>query len=328
MSNPNFVSDLVAMAKAFEELPEVKAELEATRHDFSVAQDQIQQLQLRIIDLKNAKDEAYANIRKVEVQRDHAEQMFLETDERLNAFRRLVQAFDTDVKSLVKAEEPEPTSAPTAPAEVLPSVDPVSVSSDPTTASPTPATSASPTEDASSTGERAVDPTTATTQASPDTATTTDAFSVENTSTNAPEVASPSDPTLAMESSSENVSSDSVTENDAPLMNSTIEPRPESSTGSNQPEGVSVPSDPTASFTAGDGLSHATATPATDASHEADATTQVSPTLATEVDDVGYHNEPKIIGVGSEAWAAWDDWCARMTKRYPSHLGGWPARTA
>lgn len=108
----NFVHDLVQMAKAFEELPAVRAELEATKTYNDTLHETIQRLELRLIDLKTELDAAHEATRKAEVERDHAERMFLETDDRLNAFRRLVQAFDTDVRSLVAASEPQPAAAP------------------------------------------------------------------------------------------------------------------------------------------------------------------------------------------------------------------------
>ena len=82
MSNPNFVSDLVAMAKAFEELPIVQEALRGSEHQCSQLSDLVQRLELRIIDLKTELDAAHAATRKVEVERDHAERMFLETDDR------------------------------------------------------------------------------------------------------------------------------------------------------------------------------------------------------------------------------------------------------
>lgn len=344
MSNPNFVSDLVAMAKAFEELPQVKAELAESERARTVGIDMIQRLELRLMDLKNEVDAAHAATRRMEVERDHAERMFLETDDRLNAFRRLVQAFDTDVKSLVKAEEPEPASAPTAPAEVLPSVDPVTEPQGESAVDPTASTNDGQTQHLEQPqtqagtvptveplsnapqGERVMDPTTAPTPNLNDSSPTEHSAvsAVESSSANAPEVASPSDPTLATldapqvpASSFVNAGETSATTETAGLTQHEEAPQER-------------PVDPTVSAThietGPDALSTGVAE---NSAVSTSSTTEQSSTSSNAVeDDVGYHNEPKIIGTGAEAWAAWDDWCARMTKRYPSHLGGWPARTA
>lgn len=119
MSNPNFVSDLVAMAKAFEELPTVTAERDAAKRDVQIGLERIQQLELRLIDRANEIDALNAAVRKAEVERDHAEQMFLETDDRLNAFRQLVQRFRAEVETYdAVADKPEAAeSMTTEPAE-------------------------------------------------------------------------------------------------------------------------------------------------------------------------------------------------------------------
>lgn len=96
----SLVHDLVEMAKAMETLPMVQAELEATRHDLNVAQDMIQTLQLRIIDYKTELENAHAATRKAEADRDIAETMFLEADERRLALTGLVKAFMHNVSEL------------------------------------------------------------------------------------------------------------------------------------------------------------------------------------------------------------------------------------
>lgn len=109
MSNQiNFVHDLVQMAKAFEELPAVQAELSTARSDINGYLNTIQRLELKLIERANEIDALNARIRTVEVERDHAETMFLETDDRLNAFRRLLAGFQADAATLVKAQEPLP----------------------------------------------------------------------------------------------------------------------------------------------------------------------------------------------------------------------------
>lgn len=107
-----FVSDLVEMAKAVEELPQVKAELEAARHDLNTAADRIQQLELRIIDYKNKIDDQVALTRKVEADRDEAERLFLEETDRTSAFKSFVEGLFGTAGNLLRAQ------APTAPVAV------------------------------------------------------------------------------------------------------------------------------------------------------------------------------------------------------------------
>lgn len=107
-----FVSDLVEMAKAVEELPQVKAELEAARHDLNTAADRIQQLELRIIDYKNKIDDQIALTRKAEADRDEAERLFLEETDRTSAFKSFVEGLFGTAGNLLKAQ------APTAPVAV------------------------------------------------------------------------------------------------------------------------------------------------------------------------------------------------------------------
>lgn len=315
MSNPNFVSDLVAMAKAFEELPIVQEALRGSEHQCSQLSDLVQRLELRIIDLKTELDAAHAATRKVEVERDHAERMFHETDDRLNAFRRLVQAFDTDVKSLVQAAEPEPKPEPAQ--------DMKQIGEDvayPYPADPGPAIGGA-FEDV---GQGDVDPTASTdsTYTSPNVS--TQPVETQTTASSDTEAVSVQpDPTQAMPVAPFPEASSSA--NAGGNFASTPE-----TAGSTQHEEV-TPSvvDPTASSTAGDGHSQANATLTTDAIDLAGANTQApTPTAPSEpVDDVGYHNEPKITGHGAEAWAEWDKWCERMNHRYPHSQGGWPPRT-
>jgi hypothetical protein len=123
----NFVHDLVEMAKAMEMLPTVQAELEDARSKVEAAHDRIQSLELRLIDRANEIDDLNAKIKEAEQARDSAETMFLETDDKLLAFRRLVSAFSTDAATLLRAQEPEAKQEPTpvtqAELNAMPSVD-------------------------------------------------------------------------------------------------------------------------------------------------------------------------------------------------------------
>lgn len=337
MSNPNFVSDLVAMAKAFEELPKVQAELEAKTHDHSVAQQMIQRLELRLIDLKNELTAAHAEIKKVEVERDHAERMFLETDDRLNAFRRLLGSFQTEAGALIAAAEPEPTNPETViPNEHLREQG-QGESPLPVTSEGSQPTAHSTSEDVAATttspepgpavgdaftlgqGERAVDPIAAT-----DTIDSVAAVSEQpapsTTVASSPEAVSVQPdptPTTPDVQSHEASSSASAGETSASTPGTA---------GSMQHSEVAVPLDPTASSTAGDGHSSESATTQsetlTSVVSGADASTP-EPMQTSPVDDVGYHNEPKV-GVGDHAWDEWDVWCKRMNNR---HGTTWPART-
>lgn len=120
MGNPNFVHDLVQMAKAFEELPQVQAELTTARSTINDQQATIQRLELKLLDRANEIDNLNAAVLKAEVERDHAEHMFLETDDRLNALRGLIRGFQGEVDTLDKVAEfknevPTPSVAPAEP---------------------------------------------------------------------------------------------------------------------------------------------------------------------------------------------------------------------
>lgn len=314
MSNPNFVSDLVAMAKAFEELPIVQEALRGSEYQRSQLSDLVQRLELRIIDLKTELDAAHAATRKVEVERDHAERMFLETDDRLNAFRRLVQAFDTDVKSLVQAAEPE--------SKPEPAQDMKQIGED--VAYPYPA-DPGPAIGGAFEGQGDVDPTASTDSTFASLNVSTQPVETQTTASSDTDagVSVQPDPTQATESSSESGLSGSGSQGSLdhthPDYNERAAANPDYAAAM---EVTPSAADPTASSTAGDGHSPETATPMPTADTVADV-----PSDHSAVDDVGYHNEPKIIGTGAEAWAEWDKWCERMNHRYPHSQGGWPPRT-
>lgn len=302
MSNPNFVSDLVAMAKAFEELPQVREELANAVKAHAIDGETIQRLELRIIDLKNELEAAHSATRKAEVERDHAEEMFLQADDRFNAFNRLFQAFQGDAAALVKAAQPaEPEAAPqAAPAVSEPTVAEGVADPGPAIASHAPEWHGDPTNvDSVSSGPQG-------SRLGEDTAAPVSAHADDGTvSPGEAGVSVHSDPTPSVASSFESDSSASTSESEQA-----------------QPEGNRVP-DPTASSSAGDGHSpaDAEATPSVDTSADASSTA----TLAD--DDVGYHNEPKVHDVNAPgAWDAWDAWAARMSAKHG--LNNWPMRDA
>jgi hypothetical protein len=78
----NFVTDLVEMAKAMDELPKVTAELHQTSIERDRALSTIQDRELHILDLKQQIETHLSIIRSLEVARDDAEMRFLEADDR------------------------------------------------------------------------------------------------------------------------------------------------------------------------------------------------------------------------------------------------------
>lgn len=312
MSNPNFVSDLVAMAKAFEELPEIKAQLEAKSHDHAVSQQMIQRLELRLIDLKTELDAAHAATRKVEVERDHAERMFLETDDRLNAFRRLLGSFQTEAGALIAAAEP-----------TVEAIDEVKVGASEVEPDHFHVDDGGPYNEPQ--GERAVDPTNA---ADPNVPVHLDADSSGNASPmpSQPEAVSvqpyPTSVTTLDGTSANDVGS-------VPVEVSALQPEGTYWKAADEEAAAARPTDPTVAATPIETGADALSTGASENMTASADTTTEQPSISTSasVDDVGYHNEPKIASVGgAEAWAEWDKWCERMNRRYPAAHGGWPQR--
>jgi hypothetical protein len=119
MSNPNFVNDLVMMAKAFEELPKVQAELNTAHTQIEEYAKRVQTLEMRLIDRANEIDNLNAKVRTVEVERDHAETMFLETDEQFNRAKDVLKVLignAGDFLRVVEPPKPEPVAEPKPPA--------------------------------------------------------------------------------------------------------------------------------------------------------------------------------------------------------------------
>lgn len=109
MSSTNFVSELVIMAKAMEELPVVKDQLEMTRKQYAEAGETIQNLQLRILDYKNSYDGLAATLTKTEADRDEAVRAFLEADDRAQqAVGFIRQAMSSSASFLQAVEPPAP----------------------------------------------------------------------------------------------------------------------------------------------------------------------------------------------------------------------------
>jgi hypothetical protein len=249
MSNGNDVNNLahsfVAMAQAFEQLPIVKAELEGATQNNHELREIIQRLELRIIELKNEAEIAHEATRKMEVERDHAETMFLETDSNLDQAKSVLKALTRRAGEFLHVveppkPEPEPVVEPEPQGERA--VDPIPVptpeitgtttaadatvaSEDQRDATPTAPSWASPTSppstapDASAvSGESDVSSTTGESAAGePDTTSSASTEGGQSHSNQSPDtnqstegVSVPSDPTQATESSSESVYSASI----------------------------------------------------------------------------------------------------------------------
>lgn len=121
MSNDvnNLAHSFVAMAQAFERLPQVQAELEESRQLHKETLDATQRLELRLIDMKNELDAAHAATRKAEVERDHAETMFLETDDKLQKSLDVLKVVIGDANDFLRAvEPPKPEPEPVAEVKV------------------------------------------------------------------------------------------------------------------------------------------------------------------------------------------------------------------
>jgi len=108
----NFVHDLVEMAKAMETLPVVEAERNRLVQDNHSLADVVAAREATILRLKDEIEALQSKVREAEVSRDDAEMRFLEADDKLIHFRRLVNGFATDATTLMKAQEPEPVAVP------------------------------------------------------------------------------------------------------------------------------------------------------------------------------------------------------------------------
>lgn len=125
-NNPgNFVNDLVEMAKAFEALPKALADLEDANNKVEDLHDVIQRLELKLVDRNSEIESLNSRIRTLEVDRDHAETMFLEADDRTSRALDFIKATFGNAGSLIQALEPakavEPMIEPTTSAAFWPS---------------------------------------------------------------------------------------------------------------------------------------------------------------------------------------------------------------
>lgn len=102
----SLVHDLVQMAQAMEQLPQVQAQLDRVNGDLEHAFATIQRLELKLLDRANQIDTLNASLRAAEVAKDAAETMFLEADERTQRALDFIKATFGNAGSLIQALEP------------------------------------------------------------------------------------------------------------------------------------------------------------------------------------------------------------------------------
>lgn len=113
----NFVGDLIEMAKAFEDLPKVQAELGEIKADNDKLHQTVMEREQAIQDYKATIDDLQRKVRDLEVARDDAELRFLEADDKLHgvakAFQVALEAMDGADKVIEQATtKPELTPEP------------------------------------------------------------------------------------------------------------------------------------------------------------------------------------------------------------------------
>lgn len=121
----NFVGDLVAMATAFERLPQVQADLDAANTHIESYAKQVQEREIRILELKAQIEAHLTTIRNLEAKLDSAETMFLEADDRTQRALDFIKATFGNAGSLIQALEPPAKSAtPDVPVQAVPEAAP------------------------------------------------------------------------------------------------------------------------------------------------------------------------------------------------------------
>lgn len=109
----NFVHDLVAMAKAMEDLPHVQAELDSTKADLEQSRVVVQNRELSILNLKAEIETLQAKVRTTEAERDDAEIRFLELDEKTNKVLANVAAIQANALAVQESlNPPKPVPMP------------------------------------------------------------------------------------------------------------------------------------------------------------------------------------------------------------------------
>lgn len=102
----NFVHDLVAMAKAMDDLPQVQEALDVANCTIEIYAKQVQEREIRILELKSEIEAHLATIRSLEVAKDAAETMFLEADDRTTRALDFIKAQFGAAGSLIQSLEP------------------------------------------------------------------------------------------------------------------------------------------------------------------------------------------------------------------------------
>lgn len=306
----NFVSELVIMAKAMEELPIVKAELEQAYQRTTEQAETIQRLELRILDMKNGYDTLSHSMSKMEADRDEAVKAFLEADDRAQQAVGFIRSAMSNAASFLQAVEP----APAVPV-VQPEVSPDSGVQDSLGIIHGVSEPAQPPVGGDVPGQSEHNPTSTPTEPStvitpePTVNTTGDATNIDSVASgpfvgNGGGMSEPLGPT-------EQTSDVSPATNTDAASNTTF-PDAVGSSG-NTDSGQSAAGEPTAQVEP-----IASGTSATShGANESENASQLTTTNSSVADDVGYHNEP----TSSQEWFSW---CERMDRRYG--MGTWPAR--
>jgi hypothetical protein len=102
----NFVSDLVDMAKAVEELPRVRLELERANDLLKDRQSYIDAISEDLTQFRSYAASLEQKVRDAEVAKDQAETMFLEADERTSRAMDFIKTSFGSAGALIQALEP------------------------------------------------------------------------------------------------------------------------------------------------------------------------------------------------------------------------------
>lgn len=105
----NFVHDLVAMAKAMEDLPMVQSALTASEAECNRLSTTVMERELTILNLKTEIDTLHSIIRATEEARDSAELLFLECDDAKRTLVRFLEDASKDIAGVLSAVAPIPT---------------------------------------------------------------------------------------------------------------------------------------------------------------------------------------------------------------------------
>lgn len=101
-----FVNDLVAMAKAMEELPQREQELAEARAEIERMRQHTQGLELNIAGYKADIEGLNARNHKLEAERDDAELRFLECEEQLGSYTKVIRELASGLGMVDKPEPP------------------------------------------------------------------------------------------------------------------------------------------------------------------------------------------------------------------------------